>query len=226
MEYLPHERELISGVSLIINQYTNQLNFAQLRGFSLARTPIEFQFMPKILSDSRKGSWDESEVLGREPVSNIATAGPRIMSMRWTYIVEDIGKVPSRNAINIQNPFFRGIWDIGRIRKNLNVLKGYFLNAKRAHTSTHAGLVCQLTWPLIGGIGTWTCRITSIDIKHSENMVGNRDIMFPVKSDVTIDLRLWTRGTQDDIDAFGGDNAAIQNVDGMKPQPSFGDLWF
>jgi len=228
MEYLPHDSELKSGVSLWISSVGGGVgaNVPFFGRLGVQRAPIEFQFVPKMLSDSRKGSWDEAELIGDEPISTLATTGPRIMSMSWTYIVDEIGNINSGGglggALN-QLGFGDGVWTIARIKRNLNLLKGYFLQSKIVKNDwvTHSGLVAVLTWPLVGGKGSYTCRMTSVDIKHSENMVGNRNIMFPLRTDVSVDIRLWTNGT-----TAGAADAKTKAIADLKPTPSFDDLWF
>jgi hypothetical protein len=223
-EYLPHDRQLKRGISLILNQdggLINNVLFGLTSG--LRALPIEFQFVPKIVSDSRKATWNEHELPNNDAfAAPVSTVGPRIMSMQWTYIVDEIGDVPSFNfgqLFKVANP--DGIWTIEKIKRNINALRGYFLTAKTQEDSSFKGLVARLRWPLLGGIGEWTCRIVSVDVKHSENMVGNDRIMFPLRSDVSIDLRLWTTG-------YLGNNEdqKTQNVLGQKPLPQFTDLWY
>ena len=48
---------------------------------------VNFQFPPRILSDNRKGNWNEGDLRGEEPVAVFKNSGPREMTMSWTYIV-------------------------------------------------------------------------------------------------------------------------------------------
>lgn len=214
MTYLPHDTELKAGIRLEVATAGFQFGI-----FNFPRLPIEFQFVPKIMSDSRKGSWDEEEVIGQEPVSTLATAGPRIMSMTWTYIVDSLGDKDGAFGNN-------GPWTIPKIKRNINALKGYFVQAKAiqaAGDATHGGLVAYLEWPMVAGKGKWSVRITSVDVKTSDNMVGDRNLMYPVKSDVTIDLRLWTTGI---LVESGDDDAKVQNVDGLYDMPIYSNMWY
>lgn len=75
-------------------------------------TPIEFQFPPRFPSDNRRGTWSEGELRGVEPIAVFSTSGPRIITMNWTYIVDG------------------NSWTVWRIQKNISTLRGYWSRIK------------------------------------------------------------------------------------------------
>lgn len=176
---------------------------------------IEFQFPPKILSDNRSANWNEGNLPGNEPVANYQTSSAREMSLSFTYMVDDYstsipGKVPN------------GTWSIGRIKKQLVKLRGYFSQLK--NNDLRRAQLIYFRYPLYTGYETWSCRMKSVNIKHGETIVGTPRLVtsgvFPLRTDVTIDLRLWTTGTTSD------EANQIQEIQGLKNNPSIESLWF
>ena len=64
-------------------------------------------------------------------------------------------------------------------------------------------LVCQFRYALYGGkSGTMSARIKSIDVKHSDTIIiptGGFGVLlpsksFPLRTDINVELRLWTKG--------------------------------
>lgn len=170
---------------------------------------VTFQFPPKISSDNRKGTWNEGELRGVEPVAVFATSGPREFSLNWTYIVESIFGGD-------------GVWGIDSIRENVNRIRGYFGNLKGDAVSVNT-LIVDFKFPAITGRDPWTCRIKSIDVKHSDNLIGDDpEFVYPLRTDITVDLRLWTKGFREDADADEKDVVDLP----LKNSPGFSDYWY
>lgn len=182
-----------------------------LKDFSQdTRLKVDFQFPPKVTSDSRRGTWDEPELRGSEPISNYTTSGAREISMSWTYIVEDRAEKGSG-------------WTVQKIAQNIRNLRGYFSRV-RARGDQRNLIVEFGMWAhtamLDGGYSgsdyRATCRIKSVNVKHGPSLIvptygniqtqlssaapSNKDLLnntipfiaYPLRTDVSIDLRLWT----------------------------------
>lgn len=151
---------------------------------------IEFQFPPKVLTDGRRGNWNEQDLGGgQEPVATFKTSGPRTLSLAWTYIVDSATSSG---------------WNIKRITKNVRTLRGYFANI-RDYDSNRDGLVVMLRMWCIGGLQEMTARIVTIDVKYGEALVYGGDVTqaFPLRTDITVDLRLWTKGFRTRVESPG-----------------------
>lgn len=170
---------------------------------------LQFQFPPKILTDSRSATWDEGEVIGREPEANLAKTGARTMALSWTYIVESID--------NQQE----SIWTIEKIRTEVNRIRGYMVDVNPADASRQ-NLIVMLKHDMITGRGLWSCRIKDVNVKHSDNLMGRAGFVYPQRTDITVDMRLWTTGIEHDGDRL----KAVQQIQGLYPEPKFGDLWY
>jgi hypothetical protein len=205
---------------------------------------VEFQFPPKILSDNRKGDWTESEMMGLEPIANFAKSGSRDMTLSWTYIVENLAE--NRDG-----------WTMTRIRQNINLVRGYFYRFRNS-AGTRDALIVEFGYPMLAGIGLKTCRIKSINVKHSENLVATESVRFggafgqtqsipglgnpgrvsiisggiyPKRTDVTLDLRLWTNPSLEDRSQYSGgsDQESAEPKIGpgtLSGTPSPGELWY
>lgn len=211
---------------------------------------IEFQFPPKMTSDNRRGNWKEGELRGSEPVSNYTTSGPREMTLAWTYIVEDryekgSGWTVQKIAQNIRN--LRGYFSRVRARgdqRNLIVEFGMW-----AHTALIDG-------GYSGSSYRATCRIKSVNVKHGPSLIvptynnpqaltsssqaqtqSNKDLVnntipfiaYPLRTDVSIDLRLWTNQGST-VRSFNAETGEVQfkdnkvtDVYGLRPgeQPNW-----
>ena len=139
---------------------------------------IEFQFPPRMQSDNRRGEWSEGELPGMEPVAAFATSSAREMTLTWTYIVDG------------------STWSSSRIAKNVKAIRGYFALV-RGKTPPGNALVTKFKMWLIGGTKEISCRIKSVNVKHSDTIVGEAAIAYPLRTDVTIDIRIWTSADED-----------------------------
>ena len=144
---------------------------------------IEFQFPPKITGDNRKGNWAEEDLRGKEPISVFATSGPREITMTWTYVVDSFDKI-------------NGAWTIDRITKNIRNLRGYFPRVRNPKSSRENLIIEFYIW-CIGGKRKIAARIKAVNVKYGETMVFPPNWStkgFPLRTDITIDVRLWTKG--------------------------------
>lgn len=232
--YIKHDRDIADNVLFRIR--------APAGSGDPAAGLVSFQFPPKILSDNRRGTWNETEFRGTEPVALFATSGPREFSLKWNYIVESASAfIRFPNSVQPLVPSIvipgvtinEGVWSIQKIRENVNRLRGYFSNFRINRSRNN--LIVDFKFPAITGSTPWTCRIKSIDVKHSENLIGSPDFCYPLRTDITVDLRLWTKTSyadaEKDIDTSVGvlsPDTPLQDVVGidLSPSPRFTDYWY
>jgi len=179
-------------------------------GFGIYDNRVRFQFPLKILSDNRSGTWIESGIPGNEPVPVFKSSGPRIMSLSWTYIVESI--LPSDPSTP---------WTLRYIKEQVNLVRGYFARCKEK--LFRENLIVYFKYPLLTGPEIWTCRITAVDVKHSDNLIWSTGAsgpseVFPLQTDIVVDLRLFVQET-------GRTNDPVIGID-VKRNPSPIDLWY
>jgi len=148
---------------------------------------IEFQFPPKIVSDSRKGTWVENDVVGDEAAAAFSFTGSRIITINWSYVVDG------------------GLWTVDRITHIVRTLRSYFIEARQLMIG-NKNLVIFVKFWAIGGSKEMSARMKSVDIKHGETMVipsltsndgtehSGADYAYPLRTDISVDLRLWTKG--------------------------------
>lgn len=144
---------------------------------------VEFQFPPRILNDGRKGEWNEDGLPGTEPVATYEKSGPREISLTWTYIVDG------------------GAWTTERVSNQVRLMRGYFARTRDRDGNGQRNLIAYFQMWRHGGTKEMTCRIRSVDVKHSETVVApcvnNRPRVqdaYPLRTDITVELRLWTKG--------------------------------
>lgn len=139
---------------------------------------IEFQFPPKITSDNRKGEWNEENIPGTEPVATFSKSGPREITLTFTYLVDG------------------GKWTTGAISTHVHNLRGYFSRYRDGDEGFRNLVVAFKMW-YHGGEKPISSRIKGVSVKHSETIIvpgGNVNRAYPLRTDVTVDLRLWTKG--------------------------------
>ena len=142
---------------------------------------VNFQFPPRILTDSRKGNWNEGDMRGDEPVAVYKNSGPREIGLTWTYIVDGAA------------------WTTNAVAGEIHRVRGYFANVL-SEDDRQRSLVCKFKYGLFGSQEAFSARIKSIDVKHGDTIVmpeGDSTLAFPLRSDISVDLRLWTRGGND-----------------------------
>lgn len=136
---------------------------------------VEFQFPPKIASDSRRATWQEREYAGQvEPIVVLASAGPRTLTMQITYIYD-------------------GEWDSKKISNQVRAIRGYFQRVRDRNFERN--MLIQLKIWGIGGQNPLSFRMKSCDVKYSETMIYNNDAndAYPLRTDITCDLASWTK---------------------------------
>lgn len=180
---------------------------------------VSFQFPPKILSDNRSSSWDEGgakSILGMEPFKVFTSANERTFALSWSYIIDNASGAT---------------WNAQRVKNEVNRIRGYFSNllSDKKHVSQNK-LIVRFKYPLYTGPVTWTCRITSVDVKYGDCLVSAGGSQFlglpfvhPLRTDITADMRLWVYPN------FGGlkeDLAQKIRSIRLKDNPRFTDLWY
>lgn len=192
-KYTPHDRALCDAALLELRR-----SIPGSDGTTIREGRIQFQFPPKITSDSRKGDWVEVEKPGVEPTFEFKWSGAREITMAWTYVVDG------------------GTWTIGRITSNIRTLRGYFAESRNPQ-SNHKDLVVFFKLWAVGGPDQISALIKNVDVKYGDTIVTeygpirtlNRigDHSFFLRTDITIDLRIWTKGIGE------GANDKLQDID-------------
>lgn len=166
MDYTAFDKELTKSVLFV---------FIDERG--ARELKLQFQFPPKISSDNRKGEWEEGQLQGTEPNATFKTSGPRELTLNVTYIVDG------------------GLWTTTAIAEEVRKLRGYFARVRKPGYDRNLVVLLHL-WK-IGGKDPMSFRIKGVDVKHSDTIVspsGRGKDAYPLRTDINIDLRLWTEG--------------------------------
>lgn len=159
---------------------------------------IDFQFPPRVTSDSRKASWEEKDLPSGDTVAVWKTAGPREITLALTYIVEG-GE--GKEA-----------WTTQKISRIVRDIRGYFPRAG-SKLNDRLTVVNFKLWRIGDQDRPMTCRIKGVDIKHSDTIVTSCSSYgtgvsnaYPLKTDITIDMAIWSLGlenVQTSQDLFG-----------------------
>ncbi len=149
---------------------------------------IKFQFPPKILNDSRTGSWFETEVPGNQPIATWKTSGARKWTLEWSYVIGADG------------------WSVTKVRDQIIHMRSYWSTREDLATNF---IVTFWIWKL-GGKEKMTCRLTNIDITHGKALYippGDTSNAHPVITNIKAAMQLWTQGGDD----FGAAKTALSN---------------
>jgi hypothetical protein len=150
---------------------------------------IKFQFPPRITSDSRTGTWIESEMPGDQAIAVYQTSAARKMTLEWTYIIGESGG---------SDPDGSG-WTGAEIKWNLSGLRSYYSQ----RFGDGSAFIIRFLYGLHGDPGNYfTCRMTTIDFSHKGGLIitagrgGQLDgtTAFPLRTDVKVAMQLWTLG--------------------------------
>lgn len=184
---------------------------------------VEFQFPPTIEGDSRRVNWKTVDIPGRDPLAIYESNSARELTMKIEYIVEDPREEDDtreqRNRVN-QGV---GIWTIGKIKQQINLLKGYFTGVTGAAQAgsrgfTAGGSMTAYFWHTrITGTSAWSVRIGNVNCTYSGPQIGQGGASYPLKTIVNLDIASVSFGTPENPEAYW---------DGLKPFPEFEDLWY
>ena len=165
---------------------------------------IKFQFPPKILNDSRTGSWFETEIPGNQPIATWKTSGARKWSLEWTYVIGARG------------------WDTKSVRDQIINLRNYWTARENLASNF---IVNFWIWKL-GGPDKMTCRLTNIDVTHGKALYipnGNIELAHPVITNIKVAMQLWTLGGSDYAEAVqttaGQQQTLTNKLTGSKTNP-------
>jgi hypothetical protein len=150
---------------------------------------IEFQFPPKVTSDSKSGEFETVKAAGLPPQAVFKSAGPRKISLRWEYVVTH-----SNNG-----------WTVDRISANVRKIRGYFnLGFVQGQQDlTTENFIIYFKYGAFGKgnaqyegfqapCATFYCE--SVDVKHSDTLVypfEDPDSIYPLKTEVSLTLIEW-----------------------------------
>ncbi len=209
-----------------IKSFTIRFKSVPIPQYAEIAGDILFQFPPKVPSDNKTGNWNDTQTLFDEPVAVYTTIGPRDITMNLTYIVTDAS---SPKDFSYTNSVLQGggdpnyyrnndPWTAEKIHQQLRRLRGYF-NASRtrggipqANQRFQDSLVLIIKLAGIGGTSEMTGRMTNVNVNYSETLVSSNvasNNLFPLRTDVSIGLRLWTRNAEEKT------SEGIQNVPGL-----------
>jgi hypothetical protein len=153
-----------------------------------ARGRILFQFPPRVTSDNRSGEWNEGRLPGNEPVAVHKRDSPRQIRLEWEYIVGERGGADNR------------LWDVELVKSQVLSLRNYF-SKEGDHDGSGNRLVGRFKLWKVGGNRPFCCRIESVDVSHGKTYIVPKvrgvpqpEYAYPLRTDIGIDLRLWTRG--------------------------------
>lgn len=151
--------------------------------------PVLFQFPPKVVGDSRGGNWKEDPAgpSAGDVIAVYQNAKPRIVVIEWVYIVDSASQIDG------------GKFSAARIHDELRKLRGYFRNPYLEGSTTDKGAAANS--PMIVGLWMWqiggnqpmSFRLESSNIKHSSTIVGKGRDAFPLRTDVSVELRSWPK---------------------------------
>lgn len=196
-------------------------------GAKAAPGHVRFQFPPRITSDGKDIDWSEGPLRGGEPLAYFKTSGPRKIRLEWTYLIGESGGGGDNSAAKY--------WTVDDVRNEVSGLRWYFHNIGTSDPedtgerpgSADATLICKFQmWYHGDPYNPFTARMVAGDIKHGKtlyvptvSLAGATDVRraYPLRTDIGVDLRLWTNGRDDEgskqdlpLSTFYGSNGLPQ----------------
>jgi len=154
---------------------------------------IEFQFPPRVKSDSRTGEWTAVAVDGgktnnaqmEEPLFTYQGGNPRKIQMEWDYLVTD-GEINAFNQGGLA-------WTVDRITRNLTTLRRYAANVDQnvKQNAVFDQLLIKLILYDIGGRESMSYRSDGVTISYDDGLFIGNDRTFPLKTTVAMTLYSW-----------------------------------
>ena len=142
----------------------SKATFIVLEGLKNYR--VEFQFPPKILSDSNTSDWLEVDIWSYEPMKVHKGSGGRKVNMEWEYIATD------------------RVFNAKKIKSEIHKLKSYFFDFKGDK------------YPIVRvnyteALPNVPLRLRDLNISHGPEIINNGGF-FPLYTKVAITLDLAT----------------------------------
>jgi len=149
-------------------------------------TTIKFQFPPIIKSDGKSVEYREANAGDEEPFALFSGANPRKISMEWSYIVTG----GSWNDVT---------WNAATIAKIVKTIKKYFytrLDKGIGGAKSASDLIMYFkAYDVVGSSkasATMSFRAENVSIRYSGELVVDGGVAWPLKTDVSMDIKLWT----------------------------------
>lgn len=209
-EILDFDRKLIGAVALVLS---NEVR-------SDAKSTVQFQFPPIVKADSKAAKFEEKDARNIEPVAIFMGAGARTIDFKWSYIVTG------------------GEWNIDRISGIVKRVRGFFYASAQEAISgvqngANAAIIIRFhAYDVVGSTQakadatSMSFRADGIDVSHSDVVVGSNGLYYPLRTDLSMKLKLWTTGVVKDN---SGKETAIVKLRGMS-DPSIllnsAPLWY
>ncbi len=165
---------------------------------------VKFQFPPTVTNDSRRLNWNTNNIPGFDPLAIYESNSAREMSLKIEYIVE---------SQSLNND--AGIWSIGKIKHNINLIKGYFSALTDEGGFIGGTLVAYFKHTFVTGPEPWSVRIGNVNVTYEGPYIGTGYLSYPLKTIVNIDIA--TVSNHEDNESYW---------DGIKRAPVFSDLWY
>lgn len=153
----------------------------------IAGAKIEFQFPPKVSTDTRTATWEEIDAASTEEVGIFMGSRERVFQIEWTYMVGAISRT----------------WNIEKVAGECSKTRNYFYGAVADSTT---GPIAKVKLASHGDPDTpMTMRLSDLNIKHGTAYVLEDDKAFPLRTDIAMTAKIWT---QKDGSGSGSDSGS------------------
>ena len=186
---------------------------------TLGGTKVQFQFPPIIKSDSKSFNWNEIDIKNIEPMATFQGAKARVIDLKWVYVVTG-----------------QSGWSAKKISDMVKSIRGFFYQqimaqfagdnppAVTPEASTGGppkpvnnyakSLIVRFNAYNVVGIGTQDGQIAfrseGVDITHSDVIIDDNSGTYPLKTELSMKLKLWTQGE-------GADKKPMDATPGLSP---------
>jgi hypothetical protein len=194
---------------------------------SLGGKKVDFQFPPMIKSDSKGFNFEEMDMMNIEPLAIFRGSRVREVQLDWSYIITG------------------GEWDLDKVADTVKAIRGFFYLTATDVWQSRSGsgavdvsvVVIKLkAYDIIGGgrsagnqIATF--RADAVNISHKPPLIrGRGSSVYPLRTDVSMKLKLWTTGKtlNTDVESADGNDNLIDLKGLMNPKElgGVGGAWY
>ena len=145
---------------------------------------VKFQFPPVLKSDNKGIDYEERSMFNVEPMAIFKGSKPRSITLKWVYIVT--GSKHSNNYV----------WNCENIAKAVKRIRGFYYQTNNAFKSKDQSIhfQCYDVIGLVTSTDGISFRSESIDISHSDTIVNDGTGVYPLKTEFSMKLKLWSNG--------------------------------